>query len=60
MPSWSKTFMRWGIKSWNDMANPFLGAMKSAGSIIDASGLDDISNLDQLFQDQFQNSYIAS
>jgi hypothetical protein len=35
------------------MANPFLGAMKLAGSTIDASGLDDISNLDQLFQNQF-------
>lgn len=53
MPSWSKTFMRCGMKSWNDIANPFLGAMKSAGSIIDASGLNDISNLDQLYQSQF-------
>jgi len=38
-PSWSKTFLRCNRKSLNGIANPFRGAIKEFGSIIDASGL---------------------
>jgi hypothetical protein len=39
MPSWSNTFIRWGMKSWNDIAKLFLGATNSFGSKREGSGL---------------------
>lgn len=39
IPSWSNTFIRWGIKSAKDMAKLFLGATNSFGSRSEGSGL---------------------
>lgn len=39
MPSWSNTFIKWGIKSRNDIAKLFLGATNSFGSNREGSGL---------------------
>jgi hypothetical protein len=39
IPSWSNTFIKWGIKSRKDMAKLFLGATNSFGSRSEGSGL---------------------
>ena len=45
MPNWSSTPIRCGKKSLNGIAKLFLGATKSAGSSIVASGLHGIPSV---------------